>query len=101
MITNRNARAASVEYVIDAGGRKTVLVVETDLELDQSETEGFDQAAVDELFRDLEQHRAEKPYLDGVRIVQRKSPPPKQVELTGRIGDQEFIIPGDATYNGR
>jgi hypothetical protein len=34
MITDRNALSADVEYVIDANGAKTVLVVETDLQLD-------------------------------------------------------------------
>jgi hypothetical protein len=31
MITDRNALSVNVEYVIDANGMKTVLVVETDL----------------------------------------------------------------------
>jgi hypothetical protein len=90
VITDGNAGGVTVEYLIDASGKKTVLVVETHLELDPIETD-FDQAAVDALCRDLEQHRAENPYLDAIR----------QVELTGRIGDQEFKIPGHATYDGR
>ncbi|MEH2513593.1 hypothetical protein V1291_004947 [Nitrobacteraceae bacterium AZCC 1564] len=89
VITDRNARSVSVEYVIDATGRNTVLVVETDLQLDEIETD-FDRAAVDALCRDLAQHRAENPYLDAIRLVRRTFSPPTPVKLTGRLGDQEF-----------
>lgn len=52
MITDRNALSGDVEYVIDANGTKTVLVVETDLQLDPPEID-FDRAAVDALCSDL------------------------------------------------
>ncbi|QPF87294.1 hypothetical protein IC762_13805 [Bradyrhizobium genosp. L] len=68
MITDRNALSADVEYIIDANGTKTVLVVETPLQLDPPEID-FDKAAVDALRSDLEQHRASNPYIDAVRLA--------------------------------
>jgi hypothetical protein len=62
VITDRNTLSVDVEYVIDANGTKTVLVVETDLQLDPPEI-NFDKAAVDALCSDLERHRASNPYV--------------------------------------
>ena len=87
MITNRNALSVEVEYVIDANGTKTVLVVETDLQLDPPEVD-FDKAAVETLCSDLERHRASNSYIDAVRLVRRRLGPAEPLKVTGTLGDR-------------
>lgn len=89
MITDRNVLSVNVEYVIDANGTKTVLVVETDLQLDPPEID-FDKAAVDALCSDLERHRASNPYIDAVRLVRRRLAPAEPIRLTGTLGDHRI-----------
>jgi hypothetical protein len=52
MITDRNARSVRVEYIFDAASKKTLLVVETDLQLDPAEID-FEAAQVAALCADL------------------------------------------------
>ncbi|MGY4173984.1 hypothetical protein ACVIM8_008057 [Bradyrhizobium sp. USDA 4529] len=85
MITDRNALSVDVEYVIDANGTKTVLVVETDLQLDPPEID-FDKAAVDALCADLERHRTSNPYIDAVRLVRRRLGPTEPITVTATLG---------------
>ena len=85
MITDRNALSVDVEYVIDANGTRTVLVVETDLQLDPPEVD-FDRSAVDALCSDLERHRASNPYIDAVRLVRRRPGPVEPLKATGMLG---------------
>jgi hypothetical protein len=89
MITDRNALSGDVEYVIGANGTKTVLVVETDLQLDPSEID-FDNAAVDALCSDLERHGASKPYIDAVRLVRRRPGPAEPTAVTGTLGEHRI-----------
>jgi hypothetical protein len=89
MISDRNALSVEIEYVIDATGTKTVLVVETTLQLDPPEVD-FDRAAVDALCSDLERHRASNPYIDTVRLVRRRLGPAEPLKMTGTLGNQQI-----------
>lgn len=89
MITDRNALSVDVEYVIDANGTKTVLVVKTDLQLDPPELD-FDEAAVDALCSDLERHRASNPYIDAIRLVRRRPGPAEPIVVTGTLGEHRM-----------
>lgn len=89
MITDRNALSVDVEYVIDANGTKTVLVVETDLQLDPSEI-NFDKAAVDALCYDLKRHRASNPYIDALRLVRRRLGSGEPLTVAGTLGDRRI-----------
>ncbi|WFU36489.1 hypothetical protein QA635_19555 [Bradyrhizobium brasilense] len=89
MITDRNALSVDVEYVIDANGAKTVLVVETNLQLDPPEID-FDKAAVDALCSDLERHRASNPYIDAIRLVRRRLGPTEPITVTGTLGEHQI-----------
>jgi hypothetical protein len=91
MIADRNALSVDVEYVIDVNGTKTVLVVETDLQLDLPEID-FDKAAVDALCSDLERHRASNPYIDAVRLVRRRHGPAEPIKVTGTLGEHRIRI---------
>lgn len=70
MITDRNARKVWVEYTLDQAGKRTILVVETNLQLDSAEID-FEPEQVDALCKDLEQHRQNTGYLDEVRLVRK------------------------------
>jgi hypothetical protein len=89
MITDRNALSVDVEYVIDANGTKTVLVVWTDLQLDPLEID-FGKAAVDALCSDLERHRASILYSDAVRLVRRRLGPAEPITVTGLLGEHRI-----------
>jgi hypothetical protein len=89
MITDRNALSVDVEYVIDANGTKTVLVVETDLQLDPPEID-FDKGAVDALCSELERHRASNPYIDAIRLVRRRPGPVEPITVTGTLGEHRI-----------
>jgi hypothetical protein len=86
MITDRNALSVRVEYVFDRTGKKTVLVVETDLQLDLAEID-FEPEQVAALCTDLEAHRQSIAYVDAVRLVRRHSAPTSgPIEMTGTLG---------------
>jgi hypothetical protein len=89
MITDRNALSVNIEYVIDGNGTKTVLVVETDLQLDPPEID-FDKAAVDALCSDLERHLASNSYIDAVRLVRRRLGSAEPVAVTGTLGEHRI-----------
>jgi hypothetical protein len=89
MITDRNALSVDVEYIVDANGRKTVLVVETDFQLDPREID-FDKTVVDALCFDLERHRASNPYIDAVRLVRRRFGPAESITVTGTLGEHRI-----------
>jgi hypothetical protein len=93
VITDRNARSVWVEYVFDQTGKKTVLVVETDLQLDPAEVD-FEPEHVEALCKDLEQHRRSIAYFDAVRLVRRSDASPREpVEITGTFGAAAVNIP--------
>lgn len=96
MITDRNALSVDVEYVIDANGSKTVLVVETDLQLDPPEID-FDKAAVDALRSDLERHRASNPYIAAIRLVRRRLGPAEPITVTGTLGEHQIRTTPNST----
>jgi hypothetical protein len=89
MITDRNPLSVDIEYVINANGAKTALVVETDLQLDPPEID-FDKAAVDALCSDLERHRASNPYIDAIRLVRRRPRPAEPTTVTGTLGEHRM-----------
>jgi hypothetical protein len=92
MITNRNARSGWVEYVFDKTGKRTVLVVETDLKLDPAEID-FEPEQVEALCKDLEQHRQTIAYLDAIRLVRRCIASTNEpAEMTGTFGDARLKI---------
>ena len=74
-ISNPNAKAFWIEVDVDASGSKTILVVATDLELDQAEP-GYDAAKVHALIDDVNRHRSANRYLDAVRLVRKWSNAP-------------------------
>jgi hypothetical protein len=90
MITDRHALTVEVEYVIDANGTKTILLVETDLQLDPAEVD-FDKAAVDALCTDLERHRTSNPYIDAVRLIRRRPGRADPLKITGTFGERQFV----------
>jgi hypothetical protein len=93
MITDRNARSVRVEYVFDRTSKKTVLVVETDLQLDPAEID-FEPEQVAALCTDLERHRQSIAYVDAVRLVRRCSAPTNEpIEMTGTFGAAQMKIP--------
>ena len=96
MITDRHVLSVDVEYVIDRNGKKTVLVVETDLQLDPPEID-FDKAAVDALCSDLERHRASNSYIDAVRLVRRRLGPAEPVAVTGTLGENRIRMDLNST----
>jgi hypothetical protein len=97
MITDRNARSVSIEYFFDETGKKTVLIVETDLQLDPLEID-FQPEQVEALCRDLEQHRQSTTYVDAVRLVRRRvMPRSKAAEITGTFGAAALNSPLKAT----
>ena len=97
MIADRNARSVWVEYVFDGTCKKTVLVVETDLQLDPAEID-FEPEQVEALCKDLEQHRQNIAYLDAVRLVRRYIAPNNEpVQMTGTFGDARIKTPLKAT----
>jgi len=89
MISDRNALSVAVEYVIDANGTKTVLVVETNLQLDPPEID-FDKAAVSALCFDLERHRTSNPYIGAIRLVRRQPGPAEPITVTGTLGEHRI-----------
>jgi hypothetical protein len=93
VITNRNALTVRVEYVLGHSGKRTVLVVETNLQLDQAEID-FEQEQVEALCKDLEQHRKAIGYVDEVRLVRRRlQPKTEPIEVTGRLGNHPVKSP--------
>lgn len=56
MITHRNVRSVRVEYVFDRAGKQTVLVGETDSQLDPAEID-FEPERVEALCKNLELHQ--------------------------------------------
>lgn len=70
MISHPNAKAIWVEVEVDTSGPKNVLMVATDLELDQAEPD-YDAAKIRALIVDLDHHRKANPYLGAVRIVRK------------------------------
>jgi hypothetical protein len=93
MITDRNVRGIWVEHVFDGTGRKTVLVVETDLQLDPADM-CYDADQVEALCKDLEQHRQDIAYLDAIQLVRRRVPlKAEPVEMTGTLGDVKLELP--------
>lgn len=88
MITDRNAATVRVEYVLDQAGKRTVLIVETCLQLDPAEID-FEPGQVEALCQDLEQHRKTMGYIDEVRLMRRSlQPTTEPLEITGRFGNQ-------------
>jgi hypothetical protein len=86
MMTDPNARSVWVEYVFDKTGKTTVLVGETDLQLDPAEID-FEPERVEALCNDLEQHRQSAGYLDVIRLVRRSAAPTRApVGITGTFG---------------
>ncbi|MDR3408908.1 MAG: hypothetical protein P4L68_10450 [Methylovirgula sp.] len=67
-IANGNAKAFWVDVEVDANGSRAVLMVKTDLELDQKE-DGYDAAKVKALIEDIGRHLADNPYLSSARLV--------------------------------
>ena len=97
MITDRNVITVWVEYVLDQAGKRTILVVETNLQLDQAEID-FEPEHVKALCEDLEQHRKAIGYVDEVRLVRKWLPPnTKPVEVTGTFGDHAVKSPANST----
>lgn len=86
MITDRNALSVDVEYVIEANGKKAVLVVEINLQLDPTEID-FEKAAVDALCSELERHRTSTLSIDAVRLVRRRPGPAEAIKVTGTLGE--------------
>ena len=68
MITDPNARTVYVEYVTDGFGRRTVLVVETHLQLDEAELD-FEPDKVRAICDNLDKHRASLPYINAIRLI--------------------------------
>ena len=82
-----------VEYTLDQSGKRTTLVVETDLQLDPAEID-FDPEQVERLCKDLEQHRRSIGYVDEVRLVRRWARPKTEpVSVTGWFGDSDVKSP--------
>jgi hypothetical protein len=87
MITDRNALTVWVEYVFDKSGKKTILVVETNLQLDPSEVD-FEPDQVEALCENLQQHRESVGYVDAIRLVRRWSASTSEpIVITGTFGD--------------
>jgi hypothetical protein len=98
MINDRNAITVWVEYVLDQAGKRTILVVETNLQLDPVEVD-FEPEQVEALCKDLEQHRKTIGYVDEVRLVRKSVPPStRSVEVTGTFGDQAVKSRTNSTY---
>jgi hypothetical protein len=84
-MTSRDIVSFHVEYVLDAAGRRAVLVAETDLELDAIEP-GFNKERVDALCAYLEQHHKDNPYLDAVRLTRQQRIVAGSAAITGTFG---------------
>ena len=98
MITDRNAITVWVEYVLDQAGKRTILVVETNLQLDPAEVD-FEPEQVEALCKDLEQHRKTIGYVDEVRLVRKWVPlETRPVEVTGTFGDYAVKSRTSSTY---
>lgn len=67
-ISSKDAKGFWVEFEVDANGGRAVLMVQTDLELDQKEN-GYDAAKVEALIDDISRHLAANPYLSSARLV--------------------------------
>ena len=78
-MTIRDPHVSSVwvEIEIDEAGQRTILMAETDLQLDQQEID-YDAAKVQNLLEDLRRHRIANPYLDAIRVMRswRNTPRP-------------------------
>ncbi|MEH2480167.1 hypothetical protein V1282_003524 [Nitrobacteraceae bacterium AZCC 2146] len=70
MITDFNAKTVYVEYLLDATGQKTTLVVETRLQLDQAEPD-YEPDKVQALCDNLNRHREQNSYIDLIRLIRR------------------------------
>jgi hypothetical protein len=87
VITDRNALAVWVEYALDQAGKRTILIVETNLQLDPAEID-FQPEQVEALCKDLKQHRQAIGYVDEVRLVRRwPQPKTETIEVTARLGN--------------
>ena len=76
-IHDPHCNAVWVEIKLDASGQRTVLMAETDLQLDQQEPD-YEAEKVQRLIEDLQRHRVSLPYLDEIRIIRswRNAPRP-------------------------